>query len=160
MRRIPWPWVAITAGGMMLAAAMALAQMPPPDKELWPLRPEPAVMGRARLFCDSHDALVAGGLAFLHARLAIATEQEPAWQRFADAVGRSTAPVARLCAEDPAKSAPATLTLPDRLARIETIVAARQEALRSLHPAILDLYGALSDEQRRRADELPLPGGK
>jgi len=45
-------------------------------------------------------------------------------------------------------------TLPDKLATREKMLAARLEALRKLKAAVDPLYAALSDEQKKTADEL------
>ena len=53
-------------------------------------------------------------------------------------------------------------TLPDRLTAGENALAARLDSLRKLKAAVDQLYAALTDEQKKTADELttgPIGGG-
>ena len=49
-----------------------------------------------------------------------------------------------------------TATLPDKLAMREKMITAHLEGLRKLKTAVDPLYAALSDEQKKTADEIML----
>lgn len=94
---------------------------------------------------------IEGRLAFLKTELKIADAQSGAWEAFANAV-RENAKAMK--AVHPAASDAAATNLPDRIERHEKALAAHLEALRRLKSAIGPLYTALTDEQKKLADEL------
>lgn len=96
---------------------------------------------------------VEGRLAFLKTELKITPAQEPQWTRFADVV-RSTAKAAQETKSPMMQGGAKASTAPDRLARYEMALAARLETVRALKGAFDPLYGTLSDEQKKAADEL------
>jgi hypothetical protein len=95
---------------------------------------------------------VEGRLAFLKTELKITDAQLPLWNAVADAI-RANAKGIGAMAEGMMGSAQAA-TLPDKLVTREKMLAARLEALRKLEAAVDPLYAALSDEQKKTADEL------
>ena len=95
---------------------------------------------------------VEGRLAFLKTELKITDAQLPLWNAVADAI-RANAKDMGAMAEGMMGSAQAA-TLPDKLTTREKMLAARLEALRKLKAAVDPLYAALSDEQKKTADEL------
>jgi len=95
---------------------------------------------------------VEGRLAFLKTELKITDAQLPLWNAVADAI-RANAKDMGAMAEGMMGSAQAA-TLPDKLAAREKMLATRLEALRKLKAAVDPLYAALSDEQKKTADEL------
>jgi hypothetical protein len=95
---------------------------------------------------------VEGRLAFLKTELKITESQEPQWNAFAEAV-RANAKAMK--GVHPA-SGEMPKTLPERLDLREKMLAAHLDALRNLKSAATPLYAALSDEQKKSADELIL----
>jgi hypothetical protein len=95
---------------------------------------------------------VEGRLAFLKAELKITDAQLPLWNAVADAI-RANAKGRGATAEGMMGSTQAA-TLPDRLAAREKMMTAHIEALRKFKAAVDPLYAALSDEQKKIADEL------
>ena len=96
---------------------------------------------------------VEGRIAFLKTELKITDAQLPQWNAFAQAMRDAASAM---------QGAPATMmgmmnqsgTLPDNLAAQETLLADRLEAIRKLKTAAGPLYAALSDDQKKSADEL------
>ena len=95
---------------------------------------------------------VEGRVAFLKTELRITDAQLPLWNAVADAI-RANAKGMGAMAEGMMGSTQAA-TLPDKLATREKMLTARLEGLRKLKGAVEPLYGALSDEQKKTADEL------
>lgn len=150
MRRVIW--AVPVAALMALGTAWAMAQTAPTTAP-------PAFiarfhgMGPHRLLCENREALLAGGLAFLHTKLEITGAEEQAWQRFGAAARQSVAALAEPCAALAQQHQP--MPLPDRLALAEKMAAAHLQVIQSLQPALADLYSALTPEQRQRLDALP-----
>ena len=95
---------------------------------------------------------VEGRLAFLKTELKITNAQLPLWTAVADAIRAN----AKNTGEMPGgmmRSSQAA-TLPEKLALREKMMTTHLEALRRLQPAIDPRYAALSDEQKKTADEL------
>jgi LTXXQ motif family protein len=94
---------------------------------------------------------VEGRLAFFKTELRITDTQLPLWNAVADAMRAN----AKTMGEMPGMMGSAqTGSLPERLATREKMMAAHLEALRKFKAAIDPLYAALSDEQKKTADEL------
>jgi periplasmic protein CpxP/Spy len=150
-----WLWVLPAAGVLALGGAWAVAQTAAPTG---PMGQERFVMRfhampGHRMICDNRDALLAGALAFLNAKIEITTGEEPAWQRFSEAAKRSAAALDAPCDALQHQKEPATL--PDRLAIAEKMATAHLQLIETLRPAVSDLYSALTPEQRQRLDALP-----
>ncbi len=101
---------------------------------------------------------VEGRLAFLKTELKITDAQLPLWSKFADALRNNAKTVGKVV-QGSAASGGQSATLPDRLATREKFLIARLDALRNLKAAVDPLYAALSDEQKKTADELMTPMG-
>ena len=95
---------------------------------------------------------VEGRLAFLKTELKITDAQLPLWNAVADAIRAN----AKSMGETPGgmMGSPQAATLPDKLALREKMMTAHLEALRRFRAAADPLYAALSDEQKKTADEL------
>jgi hypothetical protein len=98
---------------------------------------------------------VEGRIAFLRAELKITDAQANAWTAFADAL-RTNAQ--KLGAVRPAmmsaSGSGAQQTLAERLDAQERWLAARLDGIRTIKAAFTALYGTLSDDQKKTADEL------
>lgn len=101
---------------------------------------------------------VEGRIAFLNAELKITEAQASLWNTYADAL-RKIAAQARHT-RGPGMGGMATVAdLPARLASQEQELSDRLDLLRQETQPLLALYAALSDEQKRMADQLLAPGG-
>jgi hypothetical protein len=98
---------------------------------------------------------VEGRLAFLKTELKITDAQLPLWNAVADAIRSNTKGMGEMMRG--AMGARQTATLPDRLAMREKMITEHLEALRKLKTALDPLYAALSEEQKKTADQL-MPG--
>ena len=96
---------------------------------------------------------VEGRLAFLKAELKITEAQLPLWNAVADAIRANAKGMTEMMSGGMMGASQAT-TLPDKLAMREKMMTAHLEALRKLKAAVDPLYAALSDEQKKTADEL------
>jgi hypothetical protein len=96
---------------------------------------------------------VEGTIAFLRAELKITDAQAPQFNAFADAM-RANVPKMRSMNESMMAQAGAAKTVPERLAQHEKMLAERLDVVRAMKAALDPLYAALSDEQKKTADEL------
>ncbi|MBY0338846.1 MAG: Spy/CpxP family protein refolding chaperone, partial [Acetobacteraceae bacterium] len=96
---------------------------------------------------------IEGQLAFFRAELRLTDAQAPQWDAFAAAVRRE---VERLRPAQPtAPGMPgAPVPAPQQIERRVAALSAQLEALRGIAAAAGPLYAALTEEQRRTADEL------
>jgi len=96
---------------------------------------------------------VEGRLAFIKAELKITDVQAPQWNAFAEAVRRNAGAMAEMRKSMMgAEGAPATLL--ERLAREDKLVAAHLAALKKTEEAVTQLYGVLTDDQKKVADTI------
>ena len=93
-----------------------------------------------------------GRLAFVRAELAITEAQTPAWNAFADAVRKATKDMMASMPMMHANAADAGWLA--GLERHEKMMASHLDGLRAIRSAAQPLYAALSDEQKKNADEL------
>lgn len=114
------------------------------------------MMGRATAMTEH----VEGRLAFLKAELKITDAQLPLWDKFAQAVRENAKAMGGMMRggmmQGSMMGTAEPASLPDRIARREKLMAAHLEALRKLKAAVDPLYAALSDEQKKTADQLML----
>jgi LTXXQ motif family protein len=95
---------------------------------------------------------VEGRLAFLKTELKITEAQLPLWNAVADAIRANAKGMSEMMGGMMGASQAATL--PDKLAMREKMMTAHLEALHRLKAAVEPLYAALSDEQKKTADEV------
>jgi len=95
---------------------------------------------------------VEGRLAFLKTELKITDAQLPLWNAVSDAIRANAKSMAAMSGGMTGSSQ--TATLPETLALREKMMTAHLEALHRLKAAVDPLYAALSDEQKKTADEL------
>ena len=95
---------------------------------------------------------VEGRLAFLKTELKITDAQLPLWNAVADAMRANAKSMGDMAGGMMGGSE--TATLPDKLAMREKMMTAHLEALRKFKAAVDPFYAALSDEQKKTADEL------
>ena len=110
--------------------------------------------GGASSMCERMGTHIEGRLAFLKAELNITTEQEALWKDYANAVRDNAKTMSSRCTSLMGDSGASQRSLPDRLDAQEQFVAARLDALRATNKALKPLYQALSDDQKKVADQL------
>src|SRR6516162_7341864 len=103
---------------------------------------------------------IEGRIAFLRAELNITEAQASAWNAFADAMRTNAKKLAEVRASMMARpdagqqQAP---TMAKRLDQQERSLLARLEGTRALKSAVTNLYGTLSEDQKKAANELLAP---
>jgi hypothetical protein len=102
---------------------------------------------------------IEGRIAFLRAELKITDAQMSAWNAFADALRANAKKLGEVRAAMMSRSGSGQqpLTLADRLDLQEQWLVARLEGIRVIKPAFVNLFGTLSDEQKKTANELLAP---
>jgi hypothetical protein len=96
---------------------------------------------------------IEGRLAFIKAELKITDAQAQQWNAFADAVRGNVGSMAEMRKSMMgAQGAPATL--PERLAREDTLVTAHLAAFKKTEEAVARLYAVLTDDQKKVADTI------
>ena len=138
----------VALGALLTAAVPVFAQGGPGGPGGGPGGPGP----RFERMCEDHEARLAGALAFAETKLKITDTQRPAWAKFVTAVKNSDSAMEKRCA-DPAK-AKMPETLPERAQFMEEMMAARLEQIRQVRPALTEVYGTFTPEQKKTADEM------
>jgi LTXXQ motif family protein len=110
--------------------------------------------GGSASMCGRMTAHIEGRLAFLKAEINITPEQEALWKDYANAVRDNAKTMSGRCTSLMGDSGASEKSLPDRLDAQEQFVAARLDALRATNKALKPLYQALSDAQKKLADQL------
>ena len=110
--------------------------------------------GGSASMCGRMTAHIEGRLAFLKAELNITPEQEALWKDYANAVRDNAKSMSSRCTSLLGDSGASQKSLPYRLDAQEQFVAARLDALRATNKALKPLYQALSDAQKKLADQL------
>jgi hypothetical protein len=101
---------------------------------------------------------VEGRIAFLRAELKITDAQASAWDAFAAALRTNAQKLAEVrAAMMPQQVASQAPTMAARLDLQERWLLARLEGTRAIKSAVTNLYGTLSDDQKKTADELLAP---
>ena len=97
---------------------------------------------------------VEGRIAFLKTELKITDSQTPLWNAVADAIRAAPKDMSGMPCMSMMQSMQSSSTLPEKLAAREKAMTAHLEGIRKLKAAVEPLYAALSDEQKKAADQL------
>lgn len=97
---------------------------------------------------------VEGRIAFLRAELKITDAQNAVWNAFADALRANARSLGEARAAMMSQAGTAQQGLVDRLTLQEKWLTVRLEGTRAIKSALTSLVGALSDEQKKTADQL------
>ena len=103
---------------------------------------------------------IEGRIAFLRAELKITEAQAGTWDAFADALRTNAQKLGQMRASmmpQPGAAQQQARTMADRLDLQERWLVARLEGTRAIKSAFTNLYGALSDDQKKTANELLAP---
>ena len=110
---------------------------------------------RLQKMCDGADARHQAMMERFEARLKLTDAQKPLWTKVvAAATAAHQAMMSKMCADLGSK--PRRLPLPERLAHAEEMAQSHLAQLQALRPAVEELYKALSPEQQKIADSLPI----
>jgi hypothetical protein len=104
--------------------------------------------------CAAMTSHIEGRLAYLKTEIKITASQEQLWDAYASAARANAQTMASNCTAMWGQGGQEKLSLPERLDRHETFMAAHLDALRAMTKALKPLYAALSESQKKSADEL------
>ncbi len=110
--------------------------------------------GMGPAMCAAMASHLDGRLAYIKAELKITEAQEPLWKAYADAARDNANGMVGHCTTMMSPKGAAGLSLPDRLDLHEQFMAAQLDALRAMNKALKPLYAALSDDQKKIADQM------
>jgi LTXXQ motif family protein len=86
--------------------------------------------------------------------LKITDAQEPLWKAYASAARDNANGMVARCTTMMSDKGAAALSLPDRLDRHEQFMATQLDSMRAMNNAFKPLYAALSEDQKRTADQM------
>lgn len=109
--------------------------------------------GSAEAMCSAMGSHIEGRLAYIKAELKVADAQESLWNAYAVAARDNAKTMVARCTTMMGKR-DSQVSLPDRLDQNEQLMAAQLEAVRAMDKALKPLYAALSDGQKKTADQL------
>ncbi|MGE0699444.1 MAG: Spy/CpxP family protein refolding chaperone [Hyphomicrobiaceae bacterium] len=112
----------------------------------------PMMGGCGMLGADNGKPYIDGRLAFLKAELGITDAQKAAWDGYAAALRKNLENMQSMRAAMIAAAGDGTPV--ERLDRRLTAMEARVTTLKEVKPALATLYGALSEEQKKKASDL------
>jgi hypothetical protein len=125
-------------GGMMSGMAQGRGMM--------------GMMGNCPMLGGSNPSYAEGRIAFLKAELSITDQQKDAWDAYAAAIKKNLAGIQSM-----RETMMKVMQAKSPVDRIDAHIAAmesRVAALKELKPPLANLYAALSDDQKKKADEL------
>jgi hypothetical protein len=109
--------------------------------------------GSAEAMCSAMASHIDGRLGYIKAELKVTDAQEPLWSTYALAARDNAKTMIARCTTMMGKRGSQT-SLPDRLDQNEQLMAAQFDAVRAMNKALKPLYTALSDGQKKTADQL------
>ena len=115
------------------------------------------MMGRgesSQAMCTAMASHIEGRLAYIKAELKITTDQESLWNSYASAARDSANTMLAHCTTMMGQRGASTVSLPDRLDQHEQLMAAQLDAIRAANKTLKPLYAALSDSQKKTADQI------
>lgn len=109
--------------------------------------------GSAEAMCSVMGSHIEGRLAYVRAELKVTDAQESLWSAYAAAARDSAKTMVARCTTMMNKP-DSQVSLPDRLDQNEQLMSAQLGAVRASNKALKPLYAALSDDQKKTADQL------
>jgi len=109
--------------------------------------------GSAEAMCNAMGSHIEGRLGYIKAELKITDAQEALWNAYAAAARDNASTMIARCTTMMSQRVSQT-SLPDRLDENEQLLAAQLDAVRAMNKALKPLYAALSDSQKKTADQL------
>jgi hypothetical protein len=114
----------------------------------------PGMMGgSAEAMCSAMASHIEGRLGYVKAELKVTDAQEPLWNAYAAAARENANTMIARCTTMMGKRG-SQVSLPDRLDQNEQLMAAHLGSVRAIDKALKPLYAALSDSQKKTADQL------
>ena len=143
-----WSQIGIAPIAFVMIAGAVSAQDMRGARQTNPGLPEQAAVCRV----DEH---IDGQLGYIKAELKITEAQIAQWNVFADAFRADKEKQAQACKtmQEEVRSM-ASAPLPDSMKIMADRLSARLESLRGMYAAIGPLYASLSQEQKKKADEI------
>ena len=108
--------------------------------------------GFSQAMCNVMANHIEGRLAYIKAELKITEAQESLWNTYAAAARDNANAMRAHCTT--MMSRRSGLSLPDRLEQHEQLMATQLDAIRAMNKALKPFYAALSDDQKKTADQL------
>jgi hypothetical protein len=156
----------IVAVGIALGVADAVAQQQPGmgmrDMPMGPGMMGPGMMGMMRMMGDcpmmgmmmgaGTSTFAEGRIAFLKAELAITDAQKAAWETYAETLKKNLQGMQAM-----RQTMAKVMEAKTPVERLDAHIAAmdgRLASLKEVKPALAALYGTLSDEQKKKADQV------
>ena len=104
--------------------------------------------------CGAMASHLEGRLAYSKAELKITEAQESLWNTYAAAARDNTKTMIGHCTVIMSQRGTSTVSLPERLEQHEQLLGTQLDAIRAMNKALKPLYAALSDDQKKTADQL------
>ena len=104
--------------------------------------------------CNAMAGHVEGRLAYLEAELKITEAQEALWNSYATAARDNAGAMTAHCNATMTQRRATGVSLPDRIDQHVRLMEAQLDAVRAMEEALKPLYAALSEVQKRTADQL------
>ena len=114
----------------------------------------PGMMHWGPAMCSAMASHLEGRLAYTKAELKITEAQESLWNTYAAAARENTKTMVGHCTVIMSQRDKSTVSLPERLEEHELLLGAQLDAIRAMNKALKPLYAALSDDQKKTADQL------
>ena len=105
-----------------------------------------------RLCSERRDERIEGMVAMVESFSDFTPDQTEAWNNLTDALRSGSTSIGDAC--DEFRNAGRPNTAPERLARIETMMATGLAVVRHVRPAFEEFYGVLDDKQKEALDGL------
>jgi hypothetical protein len=110
--------------------------------------------GSSQAMCNAMASHIEGRLAYIKAELKITEAQGSLWNAYAAAARDNANSMAAHCTIMMGERGTSTVSLPDRLDQHEQFMAAQLDVVRAMNKTLKPLYAALSDSQKKVADQL------
>jgi hypothetical protein len=104
--------------------------------------------------CNAMANHIEGGLAYIKAELKITEAQGDLWNTYATAARNNANAMRAHCTTMMSRGSGSAVSLPDRLDQHEQLMAAQLDAVRAMDKVLKPLYAALTDSQKKAADQL------
>lgn len=117
----------------------------------------PWMMGQGesgQAICSAMASHIEGRLAYIKAELKITADQETFWNSYAAAARDNANTMLAHCTTMMSQRGASAVSLPERLDQHEQLMAAQLDAIRAMNKALKPVYAALSDSQKKAADQL------
>ena len=160
MKRMKLTMIALMAAGLVATGTPLRAQQPGMDTRDMPMAP--GMMGMMRTMGDcpmmgmmmgaDTSTFAEGRIAFLKAELAISDAQKGVWDTYAAALKKNLQGMQAM--RQTMGKVMEAKTPVERLDAHINAMDGRLASLKEVKPALAALYGALSDEQKKKANEI------